>query len=188
MQIIHVTKPKPGEESIINRIKAGAVFIYPTDTIYGIGCDATNSSAVQRVREIKKQNEQPLSVLAPGKEWIRANCEITARTEEWLAKLPGQYTLIFPLKNAASVAPEVTLGKDTLGVRIIKHNMQDIAAALGKPLVTTSANPHGKQFMTSLETLDPTIKKSVDFIMYDGPKEVRPSAIVDLTTGKIITR
>jgi L-threonylcarbamoyladenylate synthase len=188
MQIIHISAPKPSRESIIDRVKDGAVFVYPTDTIYGIGCDATNSSAVQRVREIKKQNEQPLSVLAPGKEWIRANCRIPSSVEEWLAKIPGPYTLICTLKNQTAVAPEVTLGKSTLGVRLIAHQMQDIVAALGRPVVTTSANLHGKPFMTSLETLDPTVKKNADFILCEGPKEARPSTIVDLTTGKVIAR
>jgi L-threonylcarbamoyladenylate synthase len=187
MQIIHISAPKPSRESIIDRVKDGAVFVYPTDTIYGIGCDATNSSAVKRVREIKKQNEQPLSVLAPSKEWILANCDVPSDSE-WLAKIPGPYTLICALKNKSAVAPEVALGKNTLGVRLIAHKMQDIVAALGRPVVTTSANLHGKPFMTTLETLDPSVKKGADFIIYDGPKEARPSTIVDLTTGKIIAR
>jgi L-threonylcarbamoyladenylate synthase len=189
MNVVSREEFKKNEKELLKAITEGALFVYPTDTIYGLGCDATNSDAVQRVREAKQQFEQPFSVIVPSKEWIRKNCEISSEAGTWLDKLPGPYTLILKLKNATAVAQEVTLGKDTLGVRIPHHWFSDVAAELMRPLVTTSANLHGKPFMTTLEQLDTTIKDKVGFVVYEGPKDARPSTIVDLTEGvKVIAR
>lgn len=169
------------QDGIIKRILAGDVFIYPTDTIYGIGCDATNNSSVRKIRDIKQQFEQPFSVIAPNKAWIMNNCDIKKSAQAWLDKLPGPYTLILKLKVLKSVAQEVTLGKQTVGVRIINHEFQNIVSALNKPIVTTSANLHKQPFATSLENISPQIKDVIDFAIDDGLKQGRPSTIIDLS-------
>lgn len=161
-------------------IKQGAVFIHPTDTIYGIGCDATNEKAAQRIRSIKRRPEMPFSVIAPSKKWILGNCEVSADGKKWLGKLPGPYTLVFRLKNRAAVAAAVISGGNTLGVRVPKHWFTDVVAELGFPVVSTSANITAQPYMTSVEDLDGSIKKQVDFIVYEGKKEARPSTIVKL--------
>jgi L-threonylcarbamoyladenylate synthase len=177
------------EDLILKAIADGAAYVHPTDTIYGIGCDATNPEAVKKVRAAKEQHEQPFSIIAPSKQWIRENCIITKEAEEWLEKLPGPYTLILKLKKKTAVAQEVIPGKETIGIRMPDHWIQDIALALNKPLVTTSANKHGKAFMTALENIDPAIKQHLDFAVYEGPKNARPSTIIDLTSAtKIIKR
>ncbi len=176
------------EDLVLKSIAQGAIYIHPTDTIYGIGCDATNSAAVKRVREAKNQHEQPFSIIAPSKQWIRDHCVITKDAEEWLEKLPGPYTLILKHKKDA-VAPEVVNGKDTIGVRMPDHWFQDVALAIKKPLITTSANVHGKAFMTTLENLTPELAHKMDFAVYEGPKDGKPSTIVDLTgAAKVIPR
>lgn len=189
MRVYTVEEARLHEDFLLKTVGEGAIYIHPTDTIYGIGCDATNSAAVKRVREAKQQYDQPFSVIAPNKDWIRKNCVLSREAEEWLEKLPGPYTLILKLKKKDAVAPEIILGKDTIGVRMPDHWIQDIALALNRPLVTTSANLHGKAFMTTLESLDPVIENKVDFVVYDGPKQACPSTIIDLTgAAKIITR
>ncbi len=164
-------------EQFSKRIKEGAVFIYPTDTIYGIGCSALNENAVKKVRELKNRPENPFSVIAPSKEWIKSNCEVDS-----LDILPGPYTLIAKLKRSV-VVEQVNLGQKTLGVRIPDHWISNVVKELKIPIVTTSVNKAGKQFMTSLENLDEEIKAKVDFIVYEGKKQSRPSKIIDLTRG-----
>jgi len=161
-------------------ISQGAVFVYPTDTIYGIGCDANNEAAVQRIREIKKRNSMPFSVIAPSQKWIMDSCELFLEGRKWLRKLPGPYTLIFRLKNKSAVAAAVNLGSDTLGVRMPKHWTSSVVSELGFPVVSTSANLTGQPYMTSIDNLDISIKNKVDFIVYDGEKQGRPSTIVKL--------
>ena len=67
----------------IEDIKNGAVFIYPTDTIYGLGCDATNLASVKLIRELKyRDKDKPMSVIAPSVEWIREHCEVSGEMIE----------------------------------------------------------------------------------------------------------
>lgn len=168
------------KEEILEKVLEGIVFIHPTDTIYGLGCDATNKEAVARIRELKKREKDPFSVIAPSKKWIKENCEINEEAENWLKKLPGPYTFIMKLKNKDAIASNVNPGIDTVGVRIPNHWVKDVVKTLGIPVVTTSANQTGKEFMTSMDNLDPEIKKGLDFAVYEGEKKGRPSKLVHL--------
>jgi L-threonylcarbamoyladenylate synthase len=173
----------------IKQIKKGAVFIYPTDTIYGIGCDATNKKAVARIRNIKGRTNKPFSVIAPSKTWISRNCFIDEKDKSFLKKLPGKYTLILKLMNKTAVAKNVVFG-ETLGVRIPNHWFSRIVKEINKPVITTSVNMSGEQTMTSLEDIDKNILKKIDFIIYEGKKPGKPSTMIDLTEerAKIIKR
>lgn len=168
-----------------NRIKQlvlrGSVFIYPTDTIYGLGCDATDSESVQRIRIIKQREEKPFSVIVPSKDWILKNCVVK---QDDLTCLPGPYTLIAKIKQKC-VAENVNLGLGTLGVRIPDHWFSQVVKETGTPVVTTSANISGQKFMTSIDNLDVKIGKKVDFIVYEGKKDGSPSKVIDLTTGEV---
>ena len=167
----------------IKKIQAGAVFIYPTDTIYGLGCDATNSKAVKKIRAIKQRSGKPFSVAVPSKKWIKDNCLLSAEAEKWLKKLPGPYTLLLRLNNKKAVAKEVTKTK-ILGVRIPKNWFSEVTA-LDFPMVSTSVNITTEPHMTSLQSLNPKIAPKVDFIIYEGKKAGRPSKIVKLYDEKI---
>lgn len=168
-------------EEIQKELEKGATFIYPTDTIYGLGCDATNGRAVNKIREMKERPKQAFSVIAPSKDWIVKNCEMSKEAQEWVDKLPGPYTLILKLKNKKAIAKEVNEGLDTVGVRIPKHWISGIIRTFGKPIVTTSANKVGKIFMTNLDNLDEDIKSKVDFIIFEDEKKGNPSTLIDLS-------
>ena len=188
MRILNYDEFKIEKEAIIDSITRGAVFIQPTDTIYGIGCNAQNPNAVKKVRQLKGRTANPFSVIAPSLKWIYENCIVAKEAEEWIEKLPGPYTLIFKLKNNC-VAKEVNPGLKTLGIRIPNHWIKNIAAEAEIPIVTTSVNKSNEDYMTSLDDLDPSIKGGIDFILYEGEKEGEPSKIVDLTEAvRIIER
>lgn len=182
MQIITKEEVRLRKGEIAEKILDGEVFIHPTDTIYGLGCDATNSRSIKKIREIKQRPDSPFSVMAPSIEWIRDNCIITKKAEEWLKKLPGPYTLILKKKEDAAIAKEVAPGKDTIGVRIPSHWISQLISWIDVPIITTSANITDKPYMTALEDLDDSIKPKVNFAMYEGEKQGRPSQIVDLST------
>lgn len=165
-------------------VKNGAVFVYPTDTIYGIGCNALLSSAIKRIREIKEREDLPFSIIAPSKEWIRQNCVVSKKSEEWLDKLPGPYTLILKLKNSKVVAKEVAPGKDSIGIRIPDHWISKIVQRLNVPIITTSVNVSGESFATSVETIEEDITGKIDFAVDEGEKKGRPSTIVNLENEK----
>ena len=188
MRILNFEEINLEKQSIIDSIINGSVFIHPTDTIYGIGCNAELSSAVKKVRKLKVRATNPFSIIVPSLDWINENCIVTKEAEEWLEKLPGPYTLILKLKKQC-VAKEVNPGLKTLGIRIPNHWIRKIVAETDAPIVTTSVNRANEDYMTSLEDLDPTIKAGIDFVLYEGRKESKPSKIIDLTeAAKIIER
>jgi len=189
MLIINPEDVKAERQEIIEKIRDGAIFVYPTDTIYGIGCNALNPKSVLKVREIKARSTNPFSVIAPNAKWIRENCELSQSAEEWLAKLPGPYTFILPLKNKNAVAKETNPKSGTLGVRIPDHWFSKIISEANVPFISTSVNKSGEDYMTSMEDMDDDIKGSVDVIVYEGAKQSKPSKIVDLTSSaKVIPR
>lgn len=173
------------DKAVLSEIAKGAVFIYPTDTIYGIGCIATDDKAVKRVRKLKGRAAKPFSVIAPSIDWIKENCSLTGRAKAWLIKLPGPYTLIINLKKPGAVCPQTNMGLKNLGIRIPDHWISGLVAKLGKPVVTTSVNLEGKPFATKLEELK---QFEVDFIIYEGEKQGKPSTVVDTVSGNIINR
>jgi len=175
-----LTKEELSEEILLHTLQNSDIFIYPTDTIYGIGCDATDEKAVKKLREVKQMpKDKPLSIIAPSKNWIFDNCEITGKTQDWVDKLPGQYTLILKLKNKHAVAKGVTFN-DTIGVRIPEHWISDLVEDLGIPIVTTSANVSGETYMHNLDDLNEDLKKAAKFIIFEGEKKGSASTIVHL--------
>ena len=121
MIVLNIDEYNLHKSTILRELK-NSVFVYPTDTIYGIGCNATDESLVRKIRFIKK-TDKPFSVIVPNKEWIYNNCIITEGAEEWIRKLPGPYTLILRLKNKGAVAKNVYNMKDnpTIEIEIAGH-------------------------------------------------------------------
>jgi L-threonylcarbamoyladenylate synthase len=172
------------KDEAITKIRDGSIIIHPTDTIYGLGCNALDSKAVNKIRKIKNRETMPFSVIVPSKQWIYDNCIVTEEAETWINKLPGRYTLILKLKNKKAISKSVNNGWNTLGIRIPKHWFTAIVEKAGVPFVTTSANIAGGDFMISIDDLDPKIKSKVNYIIYVGIKKGRPSKIIDLTKDK----
>ena len=177
MEIIKLPeiKKKKIQEKIISLIKSGKIFIYPTDTVYGLGCNALNQKAVQRIREIKKSN-QSFSVIAPSKQWITKNFVI--KFPEYLEKLPGPYTLILKMKK--QIVPEI-VSKNTLGIRIPKHTFTKIIQKSGLPFVTTSCNVHGHRPISEIKESPKEVFKKVDTIIDAGKLDSPASKVIDLT-------
>lgn len=178
------------EEFLLNKnyyyrlIKEGSIFVYPTDTIYGIGCNALDEKSVKKIRTIKERYKNPFSVIAPSPKWVKENLAVTKNAEEWLKKLPGPYTLIMKKKKKC-VAESVTEGQGTLGIRVPKHWISKAVCEMDFPIVTTSVNKTGREFMTSIEDLDPEIKDEVDFVIDEGTKKANPSTIIFLDKEEV---
>lgn len=169
-------------EEIKQRILNGQIFIYPTDTVYGIGCDATNKTATNKLRAIKKINDRSVSVIAPSIEWIKKNTIL--KHEEYLDKLPGPYTFI--LGSKFKFQDNINPLNNTIGIRIPNHPVSDIATELRIPLVTTSANITQTPTIRSLDELEQNLKEQVGFAINEGIISNPPSEIYDLTNEKIL--
>lgn len=176
------------EKEYIKKIEKGAIFIYPTDTIYGIGTNALDTKAVQKIREIKKRPDMPFSIIAPSKAWIHDNCEVRPYEQEWLDKMPGPYTLLLKLKNTNAISEEVNVSGQTVGVRIPDHWIAKIASDANMPIVTTSVNISGNAPLRHISEMQPDIGKYVQFCIDEGLLQGRPSKIIDCTSGTCAVR
>jgi L-threonylcarbamoyladenylate synthase len=151
-------------------IREGKIFIYPTDTVYGLGCDASNVFSVNKIREIKGKKD-PLSIIAPGKAWIKKHCECGNEIE----KLPGPFTFLYK----SDFKGEFNNNLEILGVRIPNHEFSEIIEGEGIPFITTSVNKSGEKPAKSVQEIPQEILKFVDFIIDDGPMKGNSSTIID---------
>lgn len=164
---------------IVREIREGSVFLYPTDTQYGIGCNATMSKSVRRIRMIKYTGH-PFSVIAPSIEWIYKNMVVVR--PDYIEKFPGPYTFIMKMKNRP-VCREVS-EKKTLGVRIPNHPFTRLVQEAGVPFVTTSANMSGETPLWNTIGVPAGISKHVDIAIHDDILNNPASTIIDITTKK----
>lgn len=181
MRVLSKDELEHEKEFFIEELQQGKIFIYPTDTIYGIGCSALDEKAVKAIRALKQRPDRPFSIMVPDAAWIEENCEVDDAARDWLKRLPGPYTFILKLKRKDAVAPSVNPKNDTIGVRIPDHWMKDIVSYAGFPIICPSANVSGRDFMTSMDNLDPELKADTDYMVDVGEISGRPSKIVNLT-------
>lgn len=156
------------------------IWIYPTDTIYGIGCNALNEELVERIRIIKGRDNKPLSVIAPSKDWIKENCEVE---DKYLDLLPGPYTLLCKKKDS-NFLNHVANG-ELLGVRIPDN---EFCLEIDVPFITTSVNKAGEPPATFVEDIDRAILASVDEIVNIGPLKGNPSTLINTISGEKTNR
>jgi len=162
-------------DQLITKIKQGKLFIYPTDTIYGLGCNALNKKAVEKIRKIKQRDNKPLSVIVPSFEWINKNLVVDKNID--LKKyLPGPYTIILKKKNPNFLS--WVSDTDSLGIRIPDNDFTKIIQKSNLPFITTSVNLSGQPFLTNLKDLNPEIKKQVDEIINIGILNGKPSTLI----------
>jgi L-threonylcarbamoyladenylate synthase len=160
----------------IRDIKKGMVFAYPTDTVYGLGCNALEEGSVRRIRAIKG-SARPFSVIAPSREWIENNLII--KCPEYLDRLPGPYTLVFRKRRKSFLRPASPGGN--LGVRIPSHPFTRLVQEAGVPFITTSANISGDVPPRVLSGMPVKIREGADVAIDGGPLGKKPSSVMDLT-------
>jgi len=169
-------------DNIVKDILAGKIFIYLTDTIYGLGCDATNEAAVEKIKKIKERDrEKPLSVIAPNTDWIEEHCFIDVEIDKYL---PGPYTIILKKKNKNFLSH--VSDTEFLGVRIPRCDFSGKVEQAGVPFITTSVNLSGKPFVESINEIPQTILEKVDVVVDEGELLGKPSILIK--HGKEISR
>ncbi|MBI1970957.1 threonylcarbamoyl-AMP synthase [Candidatus Woesearchaeota archaeon] len=179
MEIITKEQFFANKQKYLQLIRKGAIFVYPTDTVYGIGCDAQNEEAVATISRLKhRPATSQFSVIVPSKQWIHNNCILSKKAKEWLTKLPGPYTFILPRKRIGQARCEA---QQTIGVRIPNHWIRKVIQELGLCSITTSVNRSGSQPITNVNAIPPGMKKKIAFCIDEGTLQGSPSMLVYLT-------
>ena len=168
----------------LEELNKNGIIVYPTDTVYGIGGDATNKEVSCRVNRIKKREEnQPLIFLMNSIEMVNqyVNNISDLAINELESKVPT--TVIFD-----NVISEKLTGYNSLAVRIPNNEFcKNLITGFGKPLSSTSANTHGREIPFSYESIEDEIINNVNHIVkYKFPKKVKPSRIVEIKGDSII--
>jgi len=155
-----------GLEDVVKILIAGKTILYPTDTVWGIGCDATNKKAVQKVFEIKRRNERKsLVILVDGLEMLKKYVDAIPRRALTILKDADKPTTII-YNHPKGLASNVIGEDNTVAVRIVQHDFcKSLIAQLGKPIVSTSANISNEATPMSFKEINPTILDDVDYVV-----------------------
>ncbi|CAN5128142.1 L-threonylcarbamoyladenylate synthase [soil metagenome] len=192
---IHPDNPEPRKiKHAVEVLQNGGIIVYPTDTIYGIGCDLFIKRAVERL--IKIQNVKPqklnLSFICSDLSHISEFVTRIETPEFKILKrtLPGPFTFIF---ESSSLVPKILgVNKKSVGIRVPLHNIPlEIVKLLGNPLITSSVKDDDaiKEYTTDPEEIFEDFKNLVDLVIDGGPGGNVPSTIVDFTSGEpVVTR
>lgn len=192
MRILPVDLNKDFNEAILEAcrvLRASGTIVYPTDTVYGLGANACDSVAVEKVFQIKnRHHSKPLPVLVRNLEWAKGLAYITSRQEKYLASIwPGLVTVILPRREHLSSL--TTANGMTVGLRVANSPFLDkLLAKLGYPLTATSAKLLGEEASNDINKVVAELETSnrqPNLVIDAGilPKAL-PSTVLDLTSDE----
>ena len=163
-----------------NALENGEVIVYPTDTLYGFGVDATNTDAIHRLNRLKGRI-QPLSIVLESVEHIHDFAEFKGEIEIEINNLfPGAYTVLLPA-DSNELSPFVQNGSPNIGVRIPDHFFPvKLVKMLGKPIITTSINRHGNDPLNDVTQVEIDFP-NVDIFEDSSHAPSKGSTIVDFS-------
>lgn len=150
------------------KVRQGGVIIYPTDTVYGIGCDPKNPEAVKRVFAAKRRERKPMPILVGSIQDAERLVDLGGAGKALARRFwPGALTIVAPLR--ASLPEDLTAGRPKAGVRVPDHSVAiAIIRAAGGAVVGTSANLSGREPAVDPEGLDPELLEAVDLVVDGG--------------------
>jgi L-threonylcarbamoyladenylate synthase len=174
----------------VEALKKGDIILYPTDTVWGIGCDATNASAVSKVYALKQRADtKAMIVLVPEEQWIlNYVAEPEPKVADYIKGITKPTTVIY--ESAKNLAPNLIAADGTIAIRICKANFaQQLMKAFGKPIVSTSANISGLPTPLCFKDISLDIIDGVDYVVRSEQEDTllkQPSAIVKWEKDQLI--
>lgn len=189
MKILEIFEKNPNEKYIdmaVDALRNGEIVIYPTDTLYALGCDALNNSAVNKICRIKNINPEKtnLSIICDNISMAAEYARFDNKDFQMLKRnLPGAFTFIF---RASSSLPKVFKGRKTVGIRIPRNNIaRTLAERLGNPILTTSVVGRDDDYVTNPSLIAETYKNDAVILLDSGEGSIQPSTVVDCTGDEV---
>lgn len=187
---VYSENPNPKEiDKIVATLRKGGIIIYPTDTVYGLGCDITNTKALERIARLKgiKLAKANFSFVCNDLSHLSDYVQqIDTATYKILKRaLPGAYTFILPGNNKL---PKAFKNKKTVGIRVPDNNIiREIVKELGNPIVSTSIHDDDDviEYTTDPELIFEKWQNSVDIVIDGGYGDNVPSTVIDLSKDEI---
>ncbi|MCB0745258.1 MAG: threonylcarbamoyl-AMP synthase [Ignavibacteriae bacterium] len=183
--LVKMYEENPNERQIkqvVDCLRSGGLVVYPTDTVYGLGCDIFNKQAMERIYTIKNETETKLfSFLCPDLKDISKYAKVSDFAYRSMKKLiPGPYTFVLP---AAKQVPKMLWTKrKTVGIRVPNNEIaRNLAQELGNPIISTSATTRKGELIFDPLEIKAMFNLSVDLMLSMGALSGIPSSIVDLS-------
>ena len=182
--------PQNPQKRLIDKVagilREGGVMAYPTDTIYGFGCDIFSKKAIQRIYQIKKRNRQkPFSFICSDLKTISQYAQVTNAAYKIMKRcLPGPYTFILP---GSKLVPKIMLTKrKTVGIRVPNNNISlAIVKSLDHPIISTSVGLSGGEFLTDPLQIEERFGSQIDLTIDGGILANQPSSIISLLDDQV---
>ena len=167
-------------EMAMNSLNNGDVIVYPTDTLYGFGVDATNSDAIQKLNKLKGRS-QPLSIVLENVSDVSTYAKITPETTVELEHIfPGKYTILLPSIDS-ELSPLVFNSSPLVGIRIPFHFFPlQLVELFGKPIITTSINRHGNEPLNDITQVEVDFP-NIDIFEDNDHTSSKGSTIIDMS-------
>jgi len=171
---------------VVSALKNGEIIVYPTDTLYGLGADIYNDSAIKKIFLIKKRSfNQPLSIAVSSINNLEDVAFVDNRTIRVAERfLPGKLTLI--LKKKTVVSDILTAGSNCIAVRIPNNTIALQILSVFGPLTCTSANIHGMPTPNKINEIQMQFKDKINVYINAGELKSKPSTIIDLSGEKVM--
>jgi tRNA threonylcarbamoyl adenosine modification protein (Sua5/YciO/YrdC/YwlC family) len=167
-------------------MRQGGIIIYPTDTVYGLGCDLSNKKGIERIYEIKRRNKkQPLSFVCSDLKHISQYAKVTDYAYKTMKRfLPGPYTFIL---EASRLVPKIILPKrPTTGIRVPDNNIcLSLIRELEQPIISTSVKTPEGDDLGNPYAIEECFGKIVDLIIDGGVINPEPSSVISLVDDEI---
>lgn len=191
MKTIKINQKNVDEEAweiIIGYLKRGKIIVYPTDTIYGLGCMAADEKAIKRIIRIKKSPlNKPFIILAGSYCMLKKYCYLSQKQRNYLNTVwPGPVTVIL---KSRGILPKILSGDQAgLGIRLPKNKfLTTMIKKAGTPIVSTSLNIHGQKYIQNLKQAKNIFNKEKPDLIIDGGKSLsKPSKLIDISDIKNI--
>jgi L-threonylcarbamoyladenylate synthase len=183
-----MTASKSEIERAARAIRGGELVVYPTETVYGLGADALDPDAVDRVFEAKgRPRSNPLSMAVPDVETATDHVDLGDRERRFIREfLPGPATVV--VEAGEGIPEALTAGRDRVGVRIPDHPVALSLLERAAPITATSANRSGEPSVRRVTELDPSIREAAGVVLDGGETGGTESTVVDVDRGEIHRR
>ena len=160
-------------QNCLKTLREGGIILYPTDTVWGIGCDASNPQAIQKIYDLKGRTSSKALITLVGSEVMLERTVLNMPEIAWdlIESTKRPLTLIYD--EVKGIAPNAIAEDGSCGIRLAKDNFcQQLIQRLGKPIISTSANVSGEETPKDFRSISDTILKGVDFVVNYRRNEV----------------
>lgn len=173
-------------QACLKTLKEGGIILYPTDTIWGIGCDATNEKAVAKIYALKNRNEEKsmIILLAEEEDIALYTKQENLQVYDYIKGITKPATIIY--QDAKNLAPNLINKDGSVGIRVVKDRFcRELIRQFGKPIVSTSSNVSGYPPPAIFSDIDVKIKDGVDYVVQHRQEDQEPgvpSTVISLKT------